>query len=336
MLSAEKAASEIIRRKQLRTSLTKWAEHNSYIPARHHRLLIEHLEAVARGDIERLAVFMPPGSAKSTYASILFPSWLLSQDPKALFLAASHTTELAERWGRRVRNLILENASILGLSLSEDNQAAGRWGLVAGGEYMAAGANVGIAGFRAKYGLIDDPIRSRQDADSLLVRDRIWDWYLNDFRPRLITHARQILIQTRWHEDDLAGRALNHQPWTVLSLPAEAKTDDRLGRAPGEWLWNDDAYGYGEQLRELKETTPPRVWSALYQQAPAPDEGDYFKEAWLKPLDIMPSHVMMRTYGGSDYAVTADGGDYAVHAVVGVDHMDNVYLLDVWRGQKSA
>ena len=336
MLSAEKAASEIIRRKQIRTSLTKWAEHNNYIPARHHRLLIEHLEAVARGDIDRLAVFMPPGSAKSTYASILFPSWLLSQDPKALFLAASHTTELAERWGRRVRNLILENSSILNIALSEDNQAAGRWGLVDGGEYMAAGANVGIAGFRAKYGLIDDPIRSRQDADSLLVRDRIWDWYLNDFRPRLIPHARQILIQTRWHEDDLAGRALNHQPWTVLSLPAEAKIDDRLGRSPGEWLWNDDAYGYGEQLRELKETTPPRVWSALYQQAPAPDEGDYFKEAWLKPLDIMPSHVMMRTYGGSDYAVTADGGDYAVHVVVGVDHMNNLYLLEVWRGQKSA
>src|SRR5258707_4982811 len=154
MLSAEKAASEIIRRNELRTSLPKGAEHNRSVPARHHRVLIEHLEAVARGDIERLAVFMPPGSAKSSYASILFPSWLLSQDPKALFLAASHTTELAERWGRRVRNLVLENASILNIALSEDNQAAGRWGLVEGGEYMAAGANVGIAGFRAKDGLV--------------------------------------------------------------------------------------------------------------------------------------------------------------------------------------
>ena len=176
MLSAEKAASEIIRRKQIRTSLAKWCEHNGFIPARHHRLLIEHLEALARGDIERLAVFMPPGSAKSTYASIMFPSWLLAQDPKAMFLAASHTSELAERWGRRVRNLILDNAPILGVALSEDNQAAGRWTLTQGGEYMAAGVNVAIAGFRAKYGLIDDPIRSRQDADSLLVRDRIWDW----------------------------------------------------------------------------------------------------------------------------------------------------------------
>jgi predicted phage terminase large subunit-like protein len=336
MLSAEKAASEIIRRKQIRAHLQVWCEANGYVPARHHRLLISHLEAVFRGEIERLAVFMPPGSAKSTYASILFPPWVMSNDPTALFLAASHTTELAERWGRRVRNLIAEHWKILGIRPSEDNQAAGRWGLMEGGEYMAAGANVGIAGFRAKYGLIDDPIRSRQDADSLLIRDRIWDWYLNDFRPRLIPHARQILIQTRWHEDDLAGRCLNHQHWTVLSLPAFAKVDDALGRAVDEPLWNDDDYGYGEQLLALRESTPPRVWSALYQQSPAPDEGDYFKEGWFKPCDIVPAHQYLRVYGGSDYAVTQDGGDYTVHIVVGIDHLNNMYLLDVWRGQKTS
>ena len=336
MLSKEKAAAEIIRRKQIRTSLPKWCEHNGFTPARHHRLLNDHLEAVARGDILRLCVFMPPGSAKSTYASILFPPWLLAQDPQALFLAASHTTELAERWGRRVRNLILDNAPILNIQLAEDSQAAGRWGLVQGGEYMAAGANVGIAGFRAKYGLIDDPIRSRQDADSLLVRDRTWDWYLNDFRPRLIPHARQVLIQTRWHEDDLAGRCLNHQEWTVLSLPAEAKTDDALNREVGEFLWDDDAYGYGAQLRMLRETTPPRVWSALYQQEPAPDEGDYFKEEWFKARDIIPAYQNLRVYGASDYAVTDNGGDYTVHVVIGIDHMNNMFLLDIWRGQKSA
>jgi predicted phage terminase large subunit-like protein len=336
MISAESAATEIIRRKQIRASLPKWCEHNGYIPARHHRLLISKLEAVARGEITRLAVFMPPGSAKSTYASVLFPPWLLAQDPKAQFLAASHTTELAERWGRRVRNLIADNAPILDLTLSEDNQAAGRWALGQGGEYMAAGAMTGIAGFRAKYGLIDDPIRSRQDAESLLVRDRIWEWYLSDFRPRLIPNARQILIQTRWHEDDLAGRALNHEPWEVVELPALAKQDDALGRAVDEPLWSDDDYGYGGQLLMLRDTTPPRVWSSLYQQSPTPDEGDYFKEDWLKPRDILPAHKLLRIYGATDYAVTADGGDYTVHVVVGIDHLNNMYLLDVWRGQRSS
>jgi predicted phage terminase large subunit-like protein len=335
MLTAEGAAQEILRRKQIRTSMNKWCEHNGFMPARHHRLLNEKLEKVLTGEIPRLAVFMPPGSAKSTYASILFPPYVMANDSKALFLAASHTSELAERWGRRVRNIIADNGNVLDISLKENEQAAGRWALNEGGEYMAAGANVGIAGFRAKYGLIDDPIRSRQDADSLLVRDRIWDWYLNDFRPRLIPHARQVLIQTRWHEDDLAGRALNHQEWEVLSLPAFAKIDDQLGREIDEPLWTDDDYGYGDQLRMLRDSTPPRIWSALYQQSPTPDEGDYFKEEWLKPRDIIPVHSTLRCYGASDYAVTADGGDYTVHVVVGIDHLNNMYLLDVWRKQAT-
>jgi predicted phage terminase large subunit-like protein len=338
MISAEDAATEILRRKQIRSSLSEWCKANGYIPARHHRLLIEKLEALAHGTLRvpRLAVFMPPGSAKSTYASVLFPPWCMAQHPQAQFLAASHTTELAERWGRRVRDLIAEKSSILGLVPDEANQAAGRWATKQGGEYLAAGARIGIAGFRALFGAIDDPLRSREDAESLTVRDRLWEWYLYDFRPRLVPHARQLLIQTRWHEDDLAGRALNFEEWEVVSLPAEAKADDQLGRAPGEFLWGDDEYGYGEQLQELKKTTPPRLWSALYQQAPTPDEGDYFKEAWFKPLDLQPSHTMMRCYGGSDYAVTADGGDYTVHMVIGVDYLNNLYLLDVWRKQTTS
>jgi predicted phage terminase large subunit-like protein len=140
---------------------------------------------------------------------------------------------------------------------------------------------------------------------------------------------------TRWHEDDLAGRCLNHQPWTVLSLPAFAKPEDALGRAVDQPLWADDDYGYGDQLVSLRDTTPPRIWSALYQQSPAPDEGDYFREEWLKARDIVPSHKTLRVYGGSDYAVTKDGGDYTCHVVVGIDHLNNMYLLDIWRGQKS-
>lgn len=338
MISAEDAAGEILRRKLIRSELAEWCKSQGFIPARHHLLLIDKLEALARGDLRvpRLAVFMPPGSAKSTYASVLFPPWCMAQHPTAQFLAASHTTELAERWGRRVRNLIAEQSSILGIRPDENNQAAGRWSVMEGGEYLAAGARIGIAGFRALFGVIDDPLRSREDAESENVRERLWEWYLYDFRPRLIPNARQLLIQTRWHEDDLAGRCLNHQEWEIISLPAEAKANDQLGRSPGEFLWNDGDYGYGEQLRELKATTPPRVWSALYQQEPTPDEGDFFKQEWFHPLDIAPSHALMRCYGGSDYAVTADGGDYTVHVVVGVDHLNNLYLLDVWRGQKTS
>lgn len=278
---------------------------------------------------------MPPGSAKSTYASVLFPSWVMPNENWNV-LAASHTTELAEKWGRRVRNLISEHALVLNANIAQDNQAAGRWALESGAEYYAAGVGTGIAGFRAKLGLIDDPIRSRQDADSELIRDRIWDWYINDFNTRLVPGARKVLIQTRWHEDDLAGRALNHEKWEVIELPAEAVENDPLGRKPGEWLWADGDYGYGDQLAELKKTTPARTWSALYQQRPAPEEGDYFKAEWLMPYDKVPDRSTMRVYGASDYAVTADGGDYTVHVVVGVDPEGRMYLLDLWRAQAAS
>ena len=98
----------------------------------------------------------------------------------------------------------------------------------------------------------------------------------------------EILIQTRWHEDDLAGRALQHDDWRVISLPAIAE-NDQLGRKIGEPLWNDDAYRYGGQIEEIRSKTPARTWSALYQQRPAPEDGDYFKAEWLKPYDKPPA-----------------------------------------------
>jgi len=132
------AAALIVARRRLRENLDAWAEWNGFKPAAHHRLINRKLEQVANGEIKRLAIFAPPGSAKSTYTSVLFPPWLLARNPKALILAASHTTELAERWGRRVRNIITEHEQTLHIKLSEDNQAANRWSLEEGGEYYMA------------------------------------------------------------------------------------------------------------------------------------------------------------------------------------------------------
>ncbi len=159
---------------------------------------------------------------------------------------------------------------------------------------------------------------------------------INDFKTRLVPHAAEILIQTRWSEDDLAARALNHEEWKVICLPALAEANDLLGRKLGEPLWDDDDYGYGDQLVELSRNTPARTWSALYQQRPAPEEGDYFKVDWLKPYDRAPDRSTLKIYGASDYAVTADGGDYTVHVVVGVDPQWRMYLLDLWRRQSSS
>lgn len=302
-------------------------------------MLIDKLEAVTRGDIDRLAVFMPPGAAKSTYASILFSPWYFGNYPDHCVIAASHTAELAEKWGRRVRNLVAEHSLILGVDLAADSQAAGRWETDRGGEYFAAGVGGAIAGRRADLVVIDDPVRSREDADSELIRDKTWDWYKSDLYTRLKPGGRIVLIQTRWHEDDLAGRLLadmgaGGDQWEIISLPAIAEGNDPLGRRAGEALWPE--WENGAELDRKRRTIGPRDWTALYQQRPAPEEGDYFKAQWLKPYVTAPATDTLAIYGGSDYAVTADGGDYTVHVVVGVDPEGRMYLLDMWRKQASS
>lgn len=282
---------------------------------------------------------MPPGAAKSTYASILFTPWYLGNYPEHCIIAASHTQELAEKWGRRVRNLVHEHELILGTGLAADSQAAGRWETNRGGEYFAAGVGGAIAGRRADLVVIDDPVRSREDADSELIRNKTWDWYKSDLYTRLKPGGRIVLIQTRWHEDDLAGRLLEDaktggDQWDVISLPAIAEQNDPLERAPGEALWPE--WENGDELARKRRAVGPRDWSALYQQRPAPEDGDYFKADWLKPYDRAPASETLRIYGGSDYAVTADGGDYTVHVVVGLDPEGRMYLLDLWRKQAAS
>ena len=156
-------------------------------------------------------------------------------------LGVSNTTELAERFSRRARNLTASPLyrNVFGFGCSEDTKAAGSWENERGGEFFAAGIGSAIAGRRAKLGLIDDPIKSREEADSERIRQKHWDWYLNDFLTRLMPGAAQIVIQTRWHEDDLSGRILEREAsqWTVIKLPMEAREEDPLGRAYGDRLW---------------------------------------------------------------------------------------------------
>jgi len=187
----------------------------------------------------------------------------------------------------------------------------------------------------------DDFFGSREDAYSETVRQKRWDWYIDDFSARLKPGAKRILMNTRWHEEDVAGRVLEQIErkeirGRVISIPALAEENDPLGRKQGEYLWDEpNGYNYGAFLRARQRETSPMMWSAIYQQRPAPEEGDYFKAAWLKPCDKLPTRETMRIYGGSDYAVTADGGDYTVHLVVGIDPEAQMYLFDRWRKQSS-
>jgi predicted phage terminase large subunit-like protein len=336
-LSLSEAAEELLKRRTIRRSLTSWVQHCGFQPARHHQLLLKELEAISDGSNDRLMVFMPPGSAKSTYGSMLFPPWYMSQHPDHMVIAASHTHELAARWGRKCRNLVSEYSNGLGIALAEGDSAADRWSLAAGGEYFAAGVGGSVTGRRADLVVIDDPVRSREDADSETIREKTADWYRSDLLTRLKPGGRVVIIQTRWHEDDLSGRLLDAMrkggdQWRVISLPALAGMDDPLGREPGDALWPE--WEDADALKRKRAALLPREWSALYQQNPVPEDGDYFKTDWIKRYEVAPKDL--RIVGGSDYAVTSDGGDYTVHLVVGMDTERRPYVLDMWRGQTSS
>ena len=165
---------------------------------------------------------------------------------------------------------------MLGIKLSEDSKAAARWSLASGGEYYGVGAGAGISGFRANLGVGDDLFGSREDAYSETVRQKRWDWYQDDFSARLKPGAKRILMNTRWHEEDVAGRVLeqidrNEIKGRVISIPAIAEENDPLDRKPGEFLWDDPAgYNYASFLRARQRETSPMMWAALYQQRPAP------------------------------------------------------------------
>lgn len=314
--------------------------------ARHHQLMCDKLQAVAEGRIPNLMLLFPPGSAKSTYADVVFPPWFMAKYPRRGVILASYASDIAKKQGRRARQLIKSPSffNLMGATLKQDQNAADEWALDNGSEFMAGGLLSGLTGNRAWLGILDDPIRGRDAAESQTIRDKTWDAYLDDFCTRLVPGAPQVMILTRWHEDDPAGRILpegwagesgvfegrDGRTWHVLCCPAICeRNDDPLERKIGETLWPEwfsDAH-----WEPFKRNA--RSWSSLYQQRPAPDEGTFFKREWFKTWEKLPN---VRYYGTSDYAVTDDGGDYTVHRVWGIGPDGDVYRVAGWRGQTAS
>ena len=325
--SAEDYASSIL----LSYCAIQWP---SYRIGAHHRLIADALQRVEAGQCRRLIITMPPRHGKSMLASEYFPAWYLGRNPEHSVIAATYSQDLADDFGRRVRAQIADpmfGAVFPATRIAEDSSSVKRLHVEAQGSdqrgaYFAVGAGGPLTGRGAHLLLIDDPIKGREEADSELARRRLRDWYTSTAYTRLMPGARIVLIQTRWHSDDLAGWLLReqaHEDWEVLSLPA-------INDA-GEALWPGQ-YPLGALLR-IKASIGDRDWQALYQQSPTNDEGGYFKRSWLKEWERLP--VRLAYYGSSDYAVTADGGDYTVHRIWGVDPAGGLYRIDGWRGQAA-
>jgi predicted phage terminase large subunit-like protein len=298
-------------------------------PAAHHKLLLGRLQAVADGEIDRLLVLMPPGSAKSTYASIIFPAWWLRRFPHSSILAASHTASLSGHFGRQLRNMIAEADPTV---LARDSRAAHAFATTAGGGYFSSGVRGPLIGRRADLALIDDPIKSHEVADSAASRQAIWDWYRSELMTRLKPKARIVVAMTRWHEDDLAGRLLASQDsWQTLRLPAFAEAGDPLGRLPGAPLWPE--WEDAAELARKRSNVGPRVWQSQYQQDPAPAEGALFHPERIAIADAAPAGLTCAR--GWDLAATAATGgrdpDWTAGVKLGRSTDGRTYVLDVVR-----
>ena len=305
-----------------------------FAPARHHLTLLAALADLAARRCDRLLVAMPPGSAKSTYASVLFPAWFLTSRPRARVIAACHTEQLAAHFGRQVRSLLAAAENPGEAALMRDERAATRFATAAGGGYFGVGVKGPLAGRRADLIVIDDPVKSWAEADSAAAREALWDWYRADLATRLAPGGRIALVMTRWHEDDLAGRLLaSEDGWRRLVLPALAEDDgDPLGRAPGMPLWpaQEDAAA----LARRRAMIGPRAWAALYQQAPRADAEALFATGRIDVLEKPPA--CRRAVRAWDLAATAPGGaardpDWTVGIKLGRTEAGGVVVLDVQR-----
>lgn len=315
----------------------------------HHLLWIDCLQRVEDGEIPRLMGLMPPGSAKSTYTSVVFPTHHMGRFPNEPIIMGSYGSDLPKKFGRRGRSIVKQKQyrRIFDTELSPESGAADEWALTNGSEFMGVGFLAGVTGNRAMGLIWDDPIKGREAADSETIREKTWEAYFDDLLTRKKPGAWEIGITTRWHEDDLAGRILpehyagesgwidcrDGNRWFVVCIPAEAERDDDvLGRSKGERVWPE--WFPADHFEPFKRNS--RSWNSLYQQRPAPEEGDYFRAGWFKAYDKLPARETLRVYGASDYAVTANGGDYTAHIVVGVDPEWRMYVLDLWRAQTDS
>jgi len=312
--------------------------YEGFIEGRHHRVIAEKLEKVARGEIKRLIVNMPPRHSKSEFASFMMPAWFLGRNPKLKIIQATHNTELAVRFGRKVRDLIADpqyQDIFPDTNLKEDSKSAGRWQTSAGGEYFAAGVGAAVTGRGADLFIIDDP-HSEQDALSESAFDNAYEWYTSGPRQRLQPGGSIILVMTRWGKKDLTGRLLAAQgsdvmsdQWEVVEFPAILPSDNPL------WpeFWDKDT------LLSIKASLPVAKWAAQWQQQPTSEEGAIVKKEWWniwEKEDIPTVKYIIQSY---DTAFSKkESADYSAITTWGVfeseeDGSDHIILMDAKRGR---
>ena len=306
-----------------------------FVEGSHHRHIADKFNKLATGEINRLIINMPPRHTKSEFASYLLPAWMVGRDPKLKIIQATHTAELAIRFGRKAKNLIdSENyRKIFKTALQEDSKAAGRWETSAGGEYFAAGVGGAITGRGADLLIIDDP-HSEQDAMSKVSLERAYEWYTSGPRQRLQPGGKIILVMTRWSTKDLTGALVANQKeaksdqWHVVEFPAIM--DD-------EPVWPE--YWKLDELEKVKAALPVTKWNAQWMQQPTSEEGAILKREWWQEYegdDIPPIYHVIQSYDTA--FLKKETADYSAITTWGVwypseDSGANLILLDAIKGR---
>ena len=279
-------------------------------------------------------LLMPPGSAKSTYATLLFPAWWIAQHPRTSVLTTCNTAALAERFGRGVRSLLTDHALLLDIALQPGARAADRFITSSGTDYYGTGVQSTIMGRRADLVLIDDPIRSSLEAGTRAARDKLWDWYCSELVTRLKPNARIVLVMTRWHQDDLAGRLLSQGDWRTIRLPALAEEGDELAREPGEALWPD--WEDRDALLAKQATLGEFKFAAMFQQSPLPETGRTFDLTNLQFVDSPPEGKAVRAWDFAGSIKVDNDPDWTVGLKLIRDECNGYVIQDIRRARVPA
>lgn len=312
-----------------------------FVHGRHHALMAKKFEAIAKGEMKRVIINMPPRHTKSEFASYLLPSWFLGLHPAKKVIQCSNTADLAVGFGRKVRNLVdsEQYATVFpGVKLRQDSKAAGRWATNKNGEYFAIGVGGTVTGKGADLLIIDDP-HSEQEAALAAgnpeIYQKVYEWYTSGPRQRLQPGGAIVIVMTRWGEADLTGRVLQDamkrekgEEWELIELPAIMPSGNPL------WpeFWSID------ELEALKEELPVSKWNAQYQQKPTGEEGALVKREWWQIWERERPPRCEYVIQSWDTAFTkSERSDYSACTVWGVFHMDedpknvNVILLEAYQ-----
>lgn len=355
-VSQQAAANELLKRRKARKSFLAFVQYTfpKYVAEGAHVVIADHLEMILDGDITRLMILAPPQHGKTELATVRFPAYWLARKPMLPVILTSYGASLAHKKSGEAREVVESPLfSNLFPDIKTDNtsRAKENWRLEGlRGEAVAAGAGGPITGHGGGLGIVDDPIENWEQAQSKTYRDKNWDWFRTTFRTRIWEHGAIVLIQTRWHVDDLAGRLLQDQGdrWTVLRLPALAETQeerdfnnkrmglpegqpDPLFRKPGEPLCPKRFSK--ATLLEIKRDVGPNAWSAEYQGSPTIAEGNRFKRHWFKLVDIVPTNARRVRYW--DKAGSVGRGAYTAGVLI-AQHNGIYFVEDAIRGQWSA